>query len=354
MTSLKPRATSSVLLIADPGLPTAIAQRLSDSLPRALASSVDGEWDVSVRRDAIPVDEHAEVAEVIRAIDPASETQDVVVYLTDLPRRLGTTPVLADISLDSRFGVISIPGMGGLFTDRRTRRLVETVVGEVTRRPGEENHSTQGLTRTRENDDVVRYVGPPTLSRLRLLMGMVYANRPWRLAAGLSKMMMTAFATGAVSLVYPTMWQLSATMGPWRMSVATVLATAAMVAWLIVDHRLWERPQSTDERERAVMYNAATVVTLTIGVAILHVGLFVLLLLTAWWTIPPQLIADNVGHPVDLRTLLSLAWLVAAVATLGGALGSGMEDDEAVKAATYGVRQRRRFDQPNRHAHHGE
>jgi hypothetical protein len=45
--------------------------------------------------------------------------------------------------------------------------------------------------------------------------------------------------------------------------------------------------------------------------------------------------------------LLLMAWLVAAVATLGGALGSGMEDDDAVKAATYGVRQRQRFDQAN-------
>ena len=43
-------------------------------------------------------------------------------------------------------------------------------------------------------------------------------------------------------------------------------------------------------------------------------------------------------------SLLLMVWLVAAVATLGGALGSGMEDDEAVKAAAYGARQRQRFD----------
>jgi magnesium-transporting ATPase (P-type) len=163
----------------------------------------------------------------------------------------------------------------------------------------------------------------------------------------MSKAMVAAFATGAVSLIYPTVWQLSATMGPWRLGTATTLASAAMLAWLILDHKLWERPQSADERERARIYNTATVVTLTIGIAILHVALFLLLLITAWWTLPPEMIAKNIGHPVGLSTLLMMAWLVAAVATLGGALGSGMEDEDSVKAAAYGVRQRRRFDTPN-------
>jgi hypothetical protein len=338
-------AASSILLIADPGVPVVIAERLSDSLPGALTDgpAADGKWDVSVRRDSYPVDEHAEVVEVINTVDPAAETEDIVIYLTDMPRRLGTTPVIADISLQNRFGLISIPGVGGWFIDRRVRSLARTVVAEVTRQPGDPDRSVKSLTRTQE-DDVVRYVAPTALARLQLLMGMVYANRPWRLAAGLSKVLMAAFAAGAVSLAYPTIWQLSDTMGPWRLGAATILATAAMIAWLILDHELWERPHSAGERERAALYNAATVVTLTIGVAILHIGLFILLLVTAWWTLPPQMVADNIGHPVTFSTLLMMAWLVAAVATLGGALGSGMEDDKAVKAAAYGVRQRQRFE----------
>ena len=343
-----PGAPSSILLVADPGVPAAIAERLSDSLPSALmdCAAADGTWDVSVRRDSYPVDEHAEVLEVIRIIDPAGEPEDIVIYLTDLPRRVGTMPVIVDISLNDRFGLISIPGVGGVFIDRRVRNLAQTVVTELTCQSGRQHGSMKRLRRT-QDDGVVRYVAPTALSRLLLLMGMVYANRPWRLAAGLSKVLMAAFAAGAVSLAYPTMWQLSDTMGPWRLSVATILASAAMIGWLILHHKLWERPPSAGERERAVLYNTATVVTLTIGVAILHIGLFILLLVTAWWTLPPQLVASNIGHPVGLSSLLLMAWLVSAVATLGGALGSGMEDDEAVKAAAYGVRQRKRFDKSN-------
>jgi hypothetical protein len=335
-------APPSILLVADPGAATEIAERLAESLPKTLASD-RGEWNVEVRCDPYPIGEQSEVADVVRTVDPSSETQDVVIYLTDLPRRLDTAPVVADISLVHRFGLISIPGVGGLSIGRRIRDLAQTVVAEVTGQPQRRHAFVKHLRRMQDND-VVRYVAPTALSRLRLLVGMVYANRPWRLAAGMSRVIMAAFATGAVSLVYPTIWQLSDTMGPWRMSVATIVATAAMTAWLILEHELWERPKSTEQRDKAILYNAATVVTLSIGVALFHVGLFILLLVTAWWTLPPQLIADTVGHPVDPPTLLRMAWLVAAIATLGGALGSGMEDDEAVKEAAYGVRQRERFD----------
>ena len=334
---------STILLLADPGAPAQIAERLADSLPRAIASGGGG-WDVSVRCDPYPVDEHSEVADVVRTVDPAGEGQDVVIYLTDLPRRMETTPVVADISPKDRFGMISIPGVGGVSVGRRVRDVAQTVVAEVTRRPEDRHRSARRLTRL-DADDAVRYVAPKGLARLRLLAGLIYANRPWRLAAGMSKVIMAAFATGAVSLAYPTIWQLSDTMGPWRLGTTTILATAAMIAWLILEHGLWERPQTADERERARLYNAATLVTLTIGVVMFHVGLFLLLFVTAWWTLPPGLVADNVGHPVDLPTLLRMAWLVAAVATLGGALGSGMEDDDAVKSAAYGVRQRERFEQ---------
>jgi hypothetical protein len=336
--------STSLLLAADPGAPSALAEELSVKLPALLSRRQSSpQWTVSVHTSAYPLTEQASLADVLDSVDPASHEQDVVVYVTDLPRRDGTRPVVADISPRHRFGVISVPCMGGLFISRRVRTMVESIVSEVDERPDDRSPTPRKLTRTEEGG-AVRYAASPRFARLRLLAGMVYANRPWKLAAGMSRVIMATFASGAVSLAYPTIWQLSSTMGPWRIGVTTVVATAAMIGWLIVNHKLWERPSSPVERERAALYNASTVATLTIGVVVLHAATFVLLVVTAWWTLPTQMLQQSLGHPVGAADYLRLAWLVAAVATLGGALGSGLEDDKAVKQAAYGARQQQRFE----------
>lgn len=79
-------------LVADPDLPTDIANRLAGQLPRVLAEEVSGEvdWDIRVQTKALPLDESGNI-ELRQHSDTikADESYDYLVYLTELTRHLG-------------------------------------------------------------------------------------------------------------------------------------------------------------------------------------------------------------------------------------------------------------------------
>jgi hypothetical protein len=334
-----------VLLIADPGAPADIAKSVARSLPDELDDRLQQpvEWDVSVRIEPFLPDEQAPIGDVISSVDPISENADVVVYLTDLPRRDHTLPIVVDLSVEHRFALVSIAGVGVIRIKRRIQDLIALAIGELLAESALTPSRLQRLP-SKETDCGVRYFAPRGLRRAKLLAGMVRANRPWRLATGVSKVLVGAFASGAIAMVMTTIWSFSQTMDPWRLIAATLLSVSAIIAWLIIDHELWERAKAPAERQRTVLYNITTLITLVIGVGVLYLALFCMLLFTAILTLPPGMITQTIGHPVGLSDYLLLAWLLASIATVGGALGSGLEDDEAVKTAAYGVRQRQRFD----------
>lgn len=342
-----------MLFIADPGKPADVAERLAECLPGRLRGR-DGrerQWSTCVRLEPYLLAEGTDFAEVIDAVDPAAESEDLVVYLTDLPRREDTLPVVADVSADHRFAVISVPGVGGVAIERRVRTVTELAITHMLGDP--ELTPPRGARRfpSAQIAGGMRYFTSPGLRRLRLLSGMVRANRPWRLVTGLSKVLIGAFATGAIALATDTIWLFADTMGPWRMGAATVLSVVAMILWLILDHELWERPRSAAERDRSVLYNLATVITLVVGVGVLYVALFCLLLCTACLTLSREVLSLVLGRGVNFSDYLTLAWLLASIATIGGALGSGLEDDTAVKEAAYGARQRQRIDSRRNGSH---
>jgi hypothetical protein len=55
----------------------------------------------------------------------------------------------------------------------------------------------------------------------------------------------------------------------------------------------------------------------------------------------------TIKHPVGFGEYLTLAWLGASLATVVGALGASLEDEETVREASYGYRQRRRHEDDN-------
>jgi Flp pilus assembly protein TadB len=111
-----------------------------------------------------------------------------------------------------------------------------------------------------------------------------------------------------------------------------------------VDAELWHRSaeSSPEARQRARLYNASTVVTVSIGVLICYVGLLVINWVWALFILNDQVFASMTRNPLRAEEYWTLAWFVASVATVGGALGSGLESDEAIRAAANSTREQER------------
>jgi hypothetical protein len=83
-------------------------------------------------------------------------------------------------------------------------------------------------------------------------------------------------------------------------------------------------------------------VTLTTGVLICYLALYVVNLVWALFILDPAVMGDNLHASLGYRDLFVLTWFVASAATVGGALGTGLESDEAIRAATYSKREEER------------
>lgn len=185
----------------------------------------------------------------------------------------------------------------------------------------------------------MRFVASPVCGRLRLLAGMVRANRPWRLLLGLSSVLAVTLATSTLAFTQDTVWKMANALSPLRLAGATG-SVAAMVLWLIADHELWERRSGRAARqgEPIGLYNAVTLITVVIGVVCLFVGLLAANLVAAGFVISPGLLESTLQHPVGVRDYVVLTWFTSSAAVIAGALGSGLESDEAVQKAAYGNR----------------
>jgi hypothetical protein len=316
-------------LLADPASPTEIARRLTDLHPP------DGgrrdAWDIKVVSEPFTIG-CEDVDTALKRLGDAARQQewDLVVGLTELPLRDDDGRyLLVRTDPQGRSAVLSLPALGGLRMHARARHAVRVLVGGMTDPSAQVEHRVP-------------------LSRLggrwRLLIGMVLANRPWLLVLGLKSALVAALATGAVATINSTVWLLASSLSWWRLVVATIASVACLVAWIVVDGGLWDRPddKSPEARERSRLYNASTLVTLTTGVLICYLALYVVNLVWALFILDPAVMGGNLHASLGYRDLFVLTWFVASAATVGGALGTGLESDEAIRAATYSKREEER------------
>ena len=320
-------------LVADPAAPTEIARAMTDLSPFDGSDS----WDVTVVSEPFTTGSEDVETALGRLRDEALQRNwDLVVGLTELPLHDDQgRHLLVETDPAERTAVLSLPALGGFRMHARTRRALRSLVS------GMADPNTM---------DEHRVALPRRRGRWRLLVGMVLANRPWLLVPGLKSALVAALATGAVATINSSVWLVATSQSWLRLLLATIASTAIVVAWLIVDAKLWDRPDddSPQARERSRLYNASTVVTLLVGVLICYFALYVLNLAWAYFILDPAVMGTYLHTQIDHGDLFVLAWFVSSAATVGGALGSGLETDKAVRTAAYSKREQDRRDRLER------
>jgi Mn2+/Fe2+ NRAMP family transporter len=160
---------------------------------------------------------------------------------------------------------------------------------------------------------------------------MVIENRPWRLVADLSKVLVAAIATAGFFITNSSSWAISDQLGGWRLSLVALSAFAGLLGWIVIAHSLWERPSATADPAVTKRVNRATVVTLALGLSLGYFVLFLLVLGATWLAIPHSFVVQNLEHGAGTEDYIAAAWYATSLATVAGALGSGLESDEDVR-----------------------
>ncbi|MFE9015057.1 hypothetical protein [Streptomyces cyaneofuscatus] len=357
---------TNVVLLADPDAPTEIAQRMARMLPDRFAgkSGHGRRFDVRVVSEPFTAGTEDPRTLMSRVIDRRSpENWDILVgpHRPSVALHSHRRKLVVDLNHEHGVALLSLPSLGGWRLQKKARRAVEEAVLSLA---SPRARGVQGAPRSQppleplggllatvrpgpvdEEEPVdLRYVTSGPRGFLRVLVGMVRANRPWRLVPGLSKALAAALATGAIATVNSTVWSLAASLSTPRLVIAMAGSVGLMIGWLIVDANLWHRTGrgSPEERQRARLYNTSTVLTVGIGVLVCYVGLLFINLLWALFILNDQVFASMTRNPLHATEYWTLSWFVASVATVGGALGSGLESDEAIRAAAYPKREQER------------
>jgi uncharacterized membrane protein len=360
-------------LLAAPGFTYDLARDAAKDLPGILSERFPHtRWDVELRPEPIAAasDDDVDLLEVAhQRMLEAGWT--LAVCLTDFPVHIGNRPVTAFASAPFGVGLVSVPALGPVNLEARVRdavvQVVEGLVGEsvddvsdardskrddrVRRRL--EDLSSLGMGHAEVNEDrSIRFVAAVGLGNLRLLLGMVRANRPWQLVAGLSRAIVGALGTDIFGVASPGVWMIADGMGWVRLLAVGVVSIAVICTSLIAAHRLWRRSYSErpEARARVVLFNLATALTVGIGVLTLYLALLIANVGVASVLITTDVLERQIGHPAGFGTYVALGWLVTSLATLGGALGAALENDRAVREAAYGYRPDARNEAMRRHA----
>ena len=125
--------TVTLGLLSDPGLPADVSADLAAQLPDLLEHETDGRarWRVESASQQLTLDEHGKLPSVeIGQHAMVQHRWDLVILVTELPRRAGTQPIVSDYGLATGFGLVSLPGLGAMGLRRQARKVIVDLVAE--------------------------------------------------------------------------------------------------------------------------------------------------------------------------------------------------------------------------------
>jgi hypothetical protein len=330
-------------VVAAPGLPADMAPDLAAELRAELSRTYPQlTWRLPVVSDPL-VSPPALLPDVIDAgrRKLLSERWDMALCLTDLPLPSAGRTVAGHVSVSHSVVVISVPAIGIVAVRRRLR---EAALRLIVRGLGSDRTSSTGVRLRRLQD--LADLGDDGLSLGwgsgrgggRLVVGMLRANRPWRLGIKLYRALIASLAVVAAAVVTTDVWRIAITMGWARLGATAVFAVVVTTVTLIAAHDLWESAEDERSSDQIVLFNIVTSLSLLIGLLTLYAGLILVTAVGALLLVPMSLFHAVVARPVGTAQYVALVWLVSSLAMVGGALGAGLEADSTVREAAYSYR----------------
>src|SRR3954469_23468669 len=107
---------------------------------------------------------------------------------------------------------------------------------------------------------------------------MVLANRPWRLVRDLSKVLVATLASAGFFIINANAWGIADQLAVPILLLIAVLAVGGLAVWLVVAHSLWEQPSQSRDSALTQRANAATALTLLLGLLFNYLVLYALVL----------------------------------------------------------------------------
>ncbi|SFK52067.1 hypothetical protein SAMN05216235_0124 [Salinicoccus halodurans] len=358
-------------IVAAPGAPDALAKKIKKDLPDILAEHFeeDYEWEVEVFVD--PLTNYAELTkELFQKTEKyySENDWDYTMFITDLPIYHNDHITVIDLNEKTEVGVVSLPAYGW---PPNKKGILDTIVTLITSVQADNDRDEAARDDTGRDSLVSAFSPYFKTSRLhydsdyreetgsehsiyqiddnlrgylRLVSGMSWANNPFNMLRILSGVVALAFATGAFSMMFSTMWNLSNIFSTWRLLAVSLLAVTGMVTWIIISHNLWETREQEADIRFLKLYNGATLLTLLISLVFYFIVLYLMFLTAGLVLLPPDYILRNIGEEeVGIRFYLELAWFATSLSTVVASIGASVQDKSIIQESTYGYRHRFRL-----------